>query len=538
VDCIITNNILYDIAGDGVEFAFCPQNNCEISYNCVVANLESFDNIEPGPGNILEDPLFQAQGGIPDAYFLAEGSPCIETGNPNMFPDPDGSASDMGAFPTAGLPALVSVGWAQGLYNAHVEIPVSISRISGREFFQSQAVIEFPGADLVVDSVFMSDGSPPQQAGWNLMSQSDPGELLVTQSGAAELPADGELFRIAATVTALLEPGENIPVNIVFAALNNEAHYPETANGGVHFPEDFFFGDVNLNSMIDLGDADLLFEFIEGDAELNQLQFWYADVTLSINITAFDGALIVQYLEDVIEDFPANGEQVDTYADGVVDLQSRHLPPGAHVRYPLTILNAINVSAFQADVDVIGANVELVNVANPPDGVWFSRVRGAYPSYTVYLGGEGHFNGQAELCELDLMIPHAAVGDSFRIVVSSVLLNETPITETSTATIVVDSALAASDPRAPAIDEFALLPPYPNPFNPATTLRYSLAQPGHAALTIFNTNGREVARLVDRRLPAGSYELSWDAAHLPSGMYVAVFESGANRAMQKLMLIK
>jgi hypothetical protein len=85
----------------------------------------------------------------------------------------------------------------------------------------------------------------------------------------------------------------------------------------------------------------------------------------------------------------------------------------------------------------------------------------------------------------------------------------------------VVSAIAGT-PRAAA----QLIGAVPNPFNPATELRFELAQPGRAQLDIFDSRGRHVRRLIDGDLPAGAHATRWqgrDQAGRPlaSGVYHA-----------------
>ena len=54
-----------------------------------------------------------------------------------------------------------------------------------------------------------------------------------------------------------------------------------------------------------------------------------------------------------------------------------------------------------------------------------------------------------------------------------------------------------------------LLPAYPNPFNPETTLAFDLAQPGPARLEVFDLAGRRVRRLCDEPLGAGAHQRRW-----------------------------
>ena len=60
---------------------------------------------------------------------------------------------------------------------------------------------------------------------------------------------------------------------------------------------------------------------------------------------------------------------------------------------------------------------------------------------------------------------------------------------------------------------------YPNPFNPTTIIRFDIKKSTHTKLIIYDILGKEVAILVNDKLSAGSYEVSWDAANYPSGVY-------------------
>ena len=72
-------------------------------------------------------------------------------------------------------------------------------------------------------------------------------------------------------------------------------------------------------------------------------------------------------------------------------------------------------------------------------------------------------------------------------------------------------------PRIP--DRFILMDAYPNPFNPSTTIQFSLPQAGFATLKIYNTLGEEVTSLISERLNAGTYSKNWNAANMASGIY-------------------
>jgi len=86
--------------------------------------------------------------------------------------------------------------------------------------------------------------------------------------------------------------------------------------------------------------------------------------------------------------------------------------------------------------------------------------------------------------------------------------------------------------------EFALAQNYPNPFNPSTSLSFSVAEERHVRLAVYNSLGVEVAELVNGTLPAGRYEVSFDASDLPSGTYVYTMLSGDFVQTRRMTLAK
>ena len=79
---------------------------------------------------------------------------------------------------------------------------------------------------------------------------------------------------------------------------------------------------------------------------------------------------------------------------------------------------------------------------------------------------------------------------------------------------------------------------YPNPFNPVTTLRFSLPVSSQISLTIYNLQGREIISLVDGNLDAGYHSVIWNADVHSSGVYFVKMIAGEYVNTQKLMLVK
>jgi hypothetical protein len=85
---------------------------------------------------------------------------------------------------------------------------------------------------------------------------------------------------------------------------------------------------------------------------------------------------------------------------------------------------------------------------------------------------------------------------------------------------------------------FQLQQNYPNPFNPATEIRFDLPETAQVQLSIFDVTGREVARLVEETMEAGSHQVSWSAGNLSSGVYVMYFRAGNFIQSRSMVLLK
>ena len=93
--------------------------------------------------------------------------------------------------------------------------------------------------------------------------------------------------------------------------------------------------------------------------------------------------------------------------------------------------------------------------------------------------------------------------------------------------------------------EYTLFQNYPNPFNPSTKIKYGVKSREYVSLKVYNILGNEVVTLVNEEKPAGTYEVIWNAANLPSGVYFyqlkvspATGGAGNYTATKKLLLLK
>ena len=84
---------------------------------------------------------------------------------------------------------------------------------------------------------------------------------------------------------------------------------------------------------------------------------------------------------------------------------------------------------------------------------------------------------------------------------------------------------------------------FPNPFNPGTTIQYSLPEAGPVSLKVYDIAGQMVRHLVNQHQNAGSHQAVWDGldasgAPTANGVYIYELKAGEFRALRKMLLIK
>jgi hypothetical protein len=90
---------------------------------------------------------------------------------------------------------------------------------------------------------------------------------------------------------------------------------------------------------------------------------------------------------------------------------------------------------------------------------------------------------------------------------------------------------------------FVLERNYPNPFNPSTTIGFTIPVSQKVSLTLYDAIGRKIRTLVDASTPSGAHQVVWDGLadsgmHIPSGVYLCELRAGTFRDVKKLLLMK
>ena len=149
------------------------------------------------------------------------------------------------------------------------------------------------------------------------------------------------------------------------------------------------------------------------------------------------------------------------------------------------------------------------------------------PAGTVYIGEKVSYRGA--ICAKNIQIEQGAVVYHHTSTRSSTLAMELVSSPDR-------SEATRSDKAVPS--EISLEANYPNPFNPTTTIRFTLPQTEHVRLSVYDMLGREVALLIDSSIGAGQHSVVFDASHLSNGTYLYRLVAGGESFTGRMLLLK
>jgi hypothetical protein len=163
------------------------------------------------------------------------------------------------------------------------------------------------------------------------------------------------------------------------------------------------------------------------------------------------------------------------------------------------------------------------------------EIFGKLPEFSDTLGcfqypsGSGNYTVRASRWDYqDLIIPNVQVAQG-----EDIILN-IPLVLTNVAN---DDNTQSPEPA-----DFGLTN-YPNPFNPDTTIRFSVPSEGRVTVTIYNIKGQRVKQILNEQVVAGRYAVMWNGTDshgrtVSSGLYFARIEQGNKHLIHKMMLMK
>ena len=90
----------------------------------------------------------------------------------------------------------------------------------------------------------------------------------------------------------------------------------------------------------------------------------------------------------------------------------------------------------------------------------------------------------------------------------------------------------------PIPESFEFSYPYPNPFNPSTLIKFGIPEDSAVKIIAYDINGRHVDTIINNRLDAGYYDITWKPSNLSSGIYLINIKTDEGNLTHKVMFVK
>ena len=339
-----------------------------------------------------------------------------------------------------------------------------------------------------------------------------------------------------------LAPQETLTVTYDDAL--NAVGGPETVSATV---SGVLWGDASVNDKVGALDASRILQRSILLISFSSYQSAVSNVDASSHnnfldgssITALDAAYVLKFVVGLISEFPAQTAVPDPNIYKKV-IDHRRLAfgeptgDGIGLRLPILIDETRDVVSgmLELQYDPAQYRVKGVETGEATKGFLVASRIEVGSVWVALAGAEAGHVGEGAILELELEAIGAST-DSAPIRLEQASFNGGQIK--GHAVEPLSETLAPQD--------FSLLPNWPNPFNPETTLRYVLPQAGPVSLTIYDLVGQRVRLLVDEVQAPGVYTLQWNGRdengmEVASGLYFYRIEAGAFVQTRKMTLVR
>ena len=279
-------------------------------------------------------------------------------------------------------------------------------------------------------------------------------------------------------------------------------------------------------------------------ADYITVKFPIGDVSGDYTVSAYDAALILQFVVGLIDEFPVasmmGGSPENTIPRHYeVSVPSLRAAQGQRIAVPIRINDVAGFIAGGVSLEYDATVLEAVGAS--------LKLNGAYWQANTELDGEvrvAFASAKTEFSHSEsqiLFVVEFDVLENTEGKMSPLILNRVQLAESLS--IKKTNGLVTILPS-----EFRLYQNYPNPFNPETWIPYDLAADASVELTVYNVQGDLIRTLTLGSQPAGSYLTMDRAAHwdgrsnkgelVSSGMYLYHLRAGDFHATRKMIIIK
>ena len=308
---------------------------------------------------------------------------------------------------------------------------------------------------------------------------------------------------------------------LVFDKGGLETVEPVRVNGRLEIV-DVSPGDVDQDGVLALSDVVLILRALVQWPGLSPLQRVLADVNQDGQVTLADALEVINGLVRVKQPLQAPSTEPVT-----LTIPPVQATPGQPVSIPIALDRAYQVRAVELYLRYDETALRLTGITPTASGS--AMVSETPAPGLIHLAGVSHSGLTTPEGYLAELAFHPLKAGTYPVSLEQVLLLGAD-----------GSALPFQLPNAaPALPQaFALLPNFPNPFNPETTIRYALPTSARVDIAVYNLAGQRVETLMQQHQQAGYQQVTWRAADYTSGVYLLLIEADNRRETMKMLLLK
>jgi Leucine-rich repeat (LRR) protein len=524
-----------------------------------LANMELTDPLPPGLGdlanlNLLGLAYNNISGGVP-AEFNGMTSLGTFYLNDNQIEDlPD----------LSGLPIL-SAFWTEDNRLTFEDLEPNVS-IGGNFHYSPQANIGVARDTTIMEgqtfTLTISTPGEHNEYRWKhngayiTAASSDPTEIIeavddfdsgvytceVTNTIATQLTLVSE--PITLTVTDFVEPPIDPADSLALVELYHELGGDSWTNstgwpGSGGRPSDWFGVTIEMGRVIELSLPDNnLIGILPGSlAELDQLQL----LDLSQNHIA--GSVPESWTDLLLLDsLLLNDNQLTALPDSldqlsalsVLHVQDNHLDFGS-----IEPNMGINSEFLYSPQDSVGARVD--TAVRLEESLQMSVAVGGTANLYDWRHNGASISGPSTSPDFTIASMTADSVGEYDCIITNTIVPD--LTLVSRPFIVTVNTVGVDPSTGELPKDYLLIPAFPNPFNPSTTIRYGLPRDSHVALTIYDALGHAIITLVNDYQPAGWYTLNWAGTNdsgrsVSTGVYLARIQAGSYTEVIKMVYLR
>ncbi|MBN2071208.1 MAG: T9SS type A sorting domain-containing protein [Candidatus Krumholzibacteriota bacterium] len=323
----------------------------------------------------------------------------------------------------------------------------------------------------------------------------------------------------------------------------------------------YLLGDVSLNGEIRAFDASLVLQHVALLITLDPLQEVIGDVTCEAGLSALDASYILRYVAGLISYFPCAFNSIETAprpellasgpeqefpglerGDFEVSLPSFTIDPGGTATFPINVSGSGELLGHEYILcfDPEQVSVSEVRLTDQADRAILAWNAGEKGRVRIAVASAAILPVEAAV-EITLRAGDRLIaGEGVPVYFALARLNEDDYTDTA-------GSVTGNNDHGSLPSVYGLDQNFPNPFNPSTSIRYSIPA-GSGALTrvvlkVYDVSGRLVRTLVDEEQAPGIINVTWDGLdnngkRVVSGVYFYSIEAGRFRDSKKMILMR